>query len=233
VPATAFVDTVPGADAAESQGEREARRRRRRRGGRDRDEAREAAPVEGLNGNVAEPTEAVDAEAAVIEAEAAPVAGEAREGGRRRRGGRGRERREPVAGEEAAVDSAVELAGGEPLPRAATQQPAPTPTPAPVVAAPTPIPTPAAPPKVKPFVLPTDELRSVAEGAGLEWVNSDVEKIRAVQEAIANEPKPIHVPRERKPVAVIDEGPLVLIETRKDLSQFKLPFEAGSSQPSA
>ena len=43
--------------------------------------------------------------------------------------------------------------------------------------------------------------------------------------AMAAEPKPVHVPRERQPVVVIDEGPLVLVETRKDLSQFKLPFE--------
>jgi ribonuclease E len=35
----------------------------------------------------------------------------------------------------------------------------------------------------------------------------------------------VHVPRERKPVVVVDEGPLILVETRKDLSQVKLPFE--------
>jgi ribonuclease E len=33
------------------------------------------------------------------------------------------------------------------------------------------------------------------------------------------------MPRERKPVVLADEGPLVLVETRKDLSQFALPFE--------
>jgi ribonuclease E len=33
------------------------------------------------------------------------------------------------------------------------------------------------------------------------------------------------VPRERKPVVLPDDGPLVLVETRKDLSQFTLPFE--------
>ena len=38
-------------------------------------------------------------------------------------------------------------------------------------------------------------------------------------------PRPARVPRERKPVAAVDEGPLVLVETRKDLSQVKLPFE--------
>jgi ribonuclease E len=43
---------------------------------------------------------------------------------------------------------------------------------------------------------------------------------------MALEPKPIHVPREPKPVVAIDEGPLVLVETRKDLTQFKLPFES-------
>jgi ribonuclease E len=74
-------------------------------------------------------------------------------------------------------------------------------------------------------VLPLGTLEAVAEAAGLQWVNSDADKIRAVQEAMANEPQPVHIPRERKPLAVIDEGPLVLVETRKDLSQFKLPFE--------
>jgi ribonuclease E len=28
-----------------------------------------------------------------------------------------------------------------------------------------------------------------------------------------------------RPPVIIDEGPLVLVETRKDLSQMKLPFE--------
>ena len=84
------------------------------------------------------------------------------------------------------------------------------------------------------FELPTDELQAVASAAGLQWVNSDADKIRAVQEAMANEPKPVHVPREPKPVEVADEGPLVLVETRKDLSQFKLPFEtAAHAQPHA
>ena len=69
------------------------------------------------------------------------------------------------------------------------------------------------------------DLSAIAESAGLEWVNSDADKIRQVQAAIAAEPKPVHVPRERKPVVVVDEGPLVLVETRKDLSQVTLPFE--------
>ena len=85
-----------------------------------------------------------------------------------------------------------------------------------------------------PFVLPTDSLQAVAEAAGLQWVNSDADKIRAVQAAMADAPAPVHVPRERKPVEVGTDGPLVLVETRKDLSQIKLPFEtAQGSQPQA
>jgi ribonuclease E len=84
---------------------------------------------------------------------------------------------------------------------------------------------PAVPVRVEPFVLPTDTLAAVARDAGLEWVNSDVEKIRAVQQAMAAEPAPIRVPRERRPVVVVDDGPLVLVETRQDLAQLKLPFE--------
>jgi len=86
---------------------------------------------------------------------------------------------------------------------------------------------------VAPFVLPTDSLQAVAEAAGLQWVNSDAEKIRAAQAEMAAQPAPVHVPRERKPVQIDDAGPLVLVETRKDLSQIKLPFETQGSQPQA
>jgi len=46
-----------------------------------------------------------------------------------------------------------------------------------------------------------------------------------VQAAMAAEPKPAHVPRAPRPAVVIEDGPLVLVETKKDLSQLKLPFE--------
>ena len=42
-------------------------------------------------------------------------------------------------------------------------------------------------------------------------------QIAARRAAIAAEPKPVHVPRERPPLVILDEGPLVLVETRKDL----------------
>jgi ribonuclease E len=60
-------------------------------------------------------------------------------------------------------------------------------------------------------------MQAVAQSSGLEWVNSNPERIAAVQAAIAAEPKPVHVPRERPPLVILDEGPLVLVETRKDL----------------
>jgi ribonuclease E len=82
-------------------------------------------------------------------------------------------------------------------------------------------------------VLPVARLQAVADEAGLEWVNSDADKIRQVQQAMAAEPRPIHVPREPRPPVVIDEGPLVLVETRKDLSQLKLPFESEGAQARA
>jgi ribonuclease E len=83
---------------------------------------------------------------------------------------------------------------------------------------------PAGLPKVQKYELPMASLIQVAEGSGLQWVNSDPQKIAQVQAAIAAEPKPVHVPRERPPAVVFDEGPLILVETRKDLSEMKLPF---------
>jgi len=72
-------------------------------------------------------------------------------------------------------------------------------------------------PRIQAFTLPVADMQAVANGSGLEWVNSNPERIAAVQAAIAAEPKPVHVPRERKPLVIVDEGPLVLVETRKDL----------------
>ena len=67
------------------------------------------------------------------------------------------------------------------------------------------------------FQLKSTDMQAVAHGSGLEWVNSNPERVAAVQAAIAAEPKPVHIPRERPPVVVLDEGPLILVETRKDL----------------
>ncbi|WP_439113921.1 Rne/Rng family ribonuclease [Hydrogenophaga sp.] len=81
-------------------------------------------------------------------------------------------------------------------------------------------------PKVQAFELSLEALNQVAQGSGLEWVNSNADKVAQVQAAIAAEPKPIHVPREPKTMVLPDDGPLVLVETRKDLRNMPLPFEA-------
>jgi len=80
-------------------------------------------------------------------------------------------------------------------------------------------------PKVTPYSLPTDTLLGVAQESGLHWVNSDTAKVQAAQAAIAAEPKPIHVPRERPAAVSLDTGPLVLVETKRDLRNMTLPFE--------
>lgn len=73
------------------------------------------------------------------------------------------------------------------------------------------------------------DLQRIAEGSGLTWVNSDADKIRAAQAVMAAEPAPVHVPRQRPPLVAVDDGPLVLVETRKSLAQLKLPFDTGVS----
>ena len=80
-------------------------------------------------------------------------------------------------------------------------------------------------PKVQPFVLPLDALAQLAESSGLSWVNSDASKISAAQASIAALPTLIHVPRERAAPTVVEEGPLVLVETKRDLRNMTLPFE--------
>ncbi len=80
-------------------------------------------------------------------------------------------------------------------------------------------------PRVVSYTLPTEELLQVAQSSGLQWVNSDPERIAAAQAAIAAEPKPVHVPRLRPAAVSMDTGPLVLVETRRDLRDLVLPFE--------
>ena len=152
---------------------------------------------------------------------------------------------------EAPVAVAVAVASVAPVVPEAAPSPAKEPTPVAVTpaivsaAAPVPAPVPesmptpvaavtaaaksADMPSVQAFVLPLDELASVAQSSGLNWVNSDAAKIAAVQAAIAAEPKPVHVPRQRPAAPVLDEGPLVLVETQRDLRKVTMPFETNSS----
>ncbi|KQV47006.1 ribonuclease E [Pelomonas sp. Root1217] len=235
----AFVDSqaeaaLPPTGDTPAGEERQGRGRRRRRGGRERDDQT------GAEGTAEAGAEAPAEVVADAGAEATPpVEGDDAEGhGResRRRGGRNRNRNRR---EEGAVEGQEAAAGEEAASAAAPMQSsliedamanAAAPVQAPVAAAPAPVaapaPAPAPAPVVEAFELPMGELQAIAEGAGLQWVNSDADKIAAVQAAIAAEPAPAPLGREPAAVAVVDEGPLVLVETRKDLSQVKLPFEA-------
>jgi ribonuclease E len=164
---------------------------------------------------------------------------------RRRRGGRGRNRgeagpAEPGApGEESSDELETDLGPDtEPSPDAAAAAAEHAPSRSGVeparVAAPVPQPPqarepivvrPAALPRAEPYRLPITELNAVAASAGLEWVHSDAQKVQAVQAEIAATPAPARVPRAPKPPVVVDDGPLILVETKKDLAQIRLPFD--------
>ncbi|MDG0855339.1 Rne/Rng family ribonuclease [Roseateles puraquae] len=239
----AFVDSqaegaLPPTGDVPAGEERQGRGRRRRRGGRDRDDQAVSTDTPADSADAPATDAAVDAGAdAAAPAEGDDTAeGPAREG--RRRGGRGRNRNRR---EEGAAEASTEASTDAEAP-APTDAAAPAPVqaslieeamaaaaPAPVaasVAAPVAAPAPAPAPVIQAFTLPIDDLQAIAAGAGLQWVNSDADKIAAAQAAIAAEPALAPLGREPAPVVVIDEGPLVLVETRKDLSQVKLPFEA-------
>jgi len=219
--AEAVADGEASGDAVRAEGGEPGEGRRRGRGGRDRNR-RERSPEAGVDvanaesegltqGGAlaaaafreAEPAAVVPAAAAfTTELPATPTPPQAEPA-----------ESTPIA--HVAAESAPAVAA--PVASASVAAPASSPM-QPVALAPAAAPAPA-------FVLPLDSLQAVAESAGLQWINSDAEKIRAVQDAMAAEPASAHVPRERKAAAVVDEGPLVLVETRKDLSQIKLPFE--------
>jgi ribonuclease E len=80
-------------------------------------------------------------------------------------------------------------------------------------------------PKITAYDLPIAQLHDVAQSSGLQWVNSNPERVAQIQAAIAAEPRPIHIPRERPAPVVLDEGPLILVETKRDLGQLHMPFE--------
>lgn len=210
---------VETSEAGEARAPRERRGRDRygrdRRQGGQREDGDASAPSSDA-GNTGDAAEAVASEAPVRSYFTQPAAATAA----------------PVTAEEAAPAEAPaaperreRAERSERAPRRASESTAAN---AAAVAAPV-APAPAAPkgmPKVQPFELPLSDLDAVARASGLEWVNSDAAKVAQVQAAIAAEPRPVHVPREPKPPVVIDEGPLILVETRKDLREMTLPFEA-------
>jgi ribonuclease E len=208
----AFVDTLPGqqAEAAAESGERDATRRRRRRGGRGR--GRDEASAEGVTAMID------DSQGTEQAVDSAPTAAESMMTETRRVVEAMSAEPHPVEAEIETVPAPMQAPAQARLMPAVPEMVPAAPAAAVTLVEPTPVTT--------PYQLPTDTLASLASGAGLQWINSDAEKIRAVQEAMANEPKPIHVPRQPRPRAAVDDGPLVLVETKKDLSQVRLPFDA-------
>ncbi|HVK33081.1 MAG TPA: hypothetical protein VM845_11320 [Burkholderiaceae bacterium] len=204
-----LADTVPLGDAAVASaapdgadtGDREGARRRRRRGGRGRNRG-DGAPGSDLQNGVDEGVAEEGAEAAD---ESTAMVGD-------------------VHAAEAVVSPSAEPA----------REAEPTPDPAPVAArpkaiappAPEPIVVPRVATRAEPYALPIDALNEVASAAGLEWVHSDGEKVRAAQAAMAAEVAAPRVPRQPKPPVALDDGPLILVETKKDLSQIRLPFDS-------
>lgn len=191
---------------------------------RPQDAIAEQLPVEALNGGDTQP---------MAENRAEGEANGQRERRSRDRYGRDRrERGERGERHERHERPAQEAASGEVAADSAVAPVAAAPRPEPRANAAAPAAAAVVPglPRVQPYALPLSELNAVASSSGLQWVNSDADKIAAVQAAIAAEPKPVHVPRERPAPVVIDEGPLILVETRKDLREMKLPFEQTPAQ---
>ncbi|MCY4753388.1 Rne/Rng family ribonuclease [Pelomonas aquatica] len=229
----AFVDSqadaaLPPTGDTPAGEERQGRGRRRRRGGRDRDDRANAPEGTEAAEGLVDAAAPVEGEGTVAEA-AAPESddvgeGHDREPRRRRRGGRGRREEAGVDGQEGsseAIAAPADAATPQPVQGSLIEE-AMSQAPAPVAAEPVAAPAPVG----EAFKLPMDELNAIASAAGLSWVNSDADKIAAARAAIAAEPAPAALGREPAAIVVIDEGPLVLVETRKDLSQVKLPFEA-------
>jgi ribonuclease E len=204
-------------DAAVSNVEKSERPRRR-----DRSEGREARRPRAGDAST-QTTPAPEAEPSATSQSQAPEAAVDMERVEERRDRRsrdryGRERRErqdsqsvtalQQSGEQEVVTTAPEAEQAPKSEQAAKVNPASTSAP----------PVKVGMPKVTHFELPVQQLEQIAQSSGLSWVNSNPERIAQVQQLIAAEPKPVHVPRVRPPAVVLDEGPLILVETRKDLS---------------
>ena len=79
-------------------------------------------------------------------------------------------------------------------------------------------------PSIASYDLPVESLISLTQSSNLQWVQSDPIKVAQIKASIANEPRAVRVPRLRPAPVELHEGPLVLVETKKNLSQLNLPF---------
>jgi len=229
--ALADTQTQP-TDSADNTAERPARqtrergdgrRGRGRRGERPANGTQESLPMsdEHASDLAASHTAAPTPEPAAEQHSQNPVqeqTGERRERRGRERPGRERQARSHQEGDAYGRSTSAEPSTQVSTVDAAAHSPAVAPAAATAVAAPS-------MPKITAYDLPIAQLHDVAQSSGLQWVNSNPERVAQIQAAIAAEPRPIHIPRERPAPVVLDEGPLILVETKRDLGQLHMPFE--------
>jgi ribonuclease E len=133
---------------------------------------------------------------------------------------------EPVAvqtaPEEVAAPAPEEVVAPAPAPApepvAAAPAPEPVaaaPAPEPVAAAPAPEPVAAAPVAAAPAPAASGDLKELLGSAGLTLAATDPEKLRKAQEAAANAPAPVRVPRQRKPLPPQADEPLIQVDTTR------------------
>ncbi|MFM8625294.1 MAG: ribonuclease E/G [Betaproteobacteria bacterium] len=202
-----------GGESTSARGEGEGRRERGERPRRERGER--SLPSEG------DGSEVKVAPSATEDTASAPLAQEDLSPQRRSRDRQGRDRRErgprPEPSTAAPQATEPELAQ-QPSPEPPRSEPANANASRPGL------------PRVQTYELPLNDLMAVASSSGLQWIHSQPEKVAQAQAAIAAEPKPAHIPRERPALTQIDEGPLILVETRRDLRDLSLPFESNEAQ---
>lgn len=223
--------SAEGGPGTENAGERRERRSRDRYG-RDRRERNQESRQDSASEEVTNPVAAASSDAAVTAQEAPdrPAARSYFERAQTSAAVAEAEPATPLAPAPALVESpenASAVRATDPSVSPSSQDPVAAmalAAPAPSEQLPEPTPAPKALPVAVTFSLPVDHLQQVAQSSGLNWVNSDPAKVAAVQAAIAAEPQAVRVPRERPPAVVLNEGPLVLVETRKDLNTLKVPF---------
>jgi ribonuclease E len=189
---------VAPAVAAEGGEERRGRRRRRRRRGGGRDAAAgAAAATTGLEGDAEAGDEVEDADEAADAAAPQPVA-------------------EPPRPRDEALHVDARVPAGAAAPAAAApiaMAPAAVPR-APVAPATVSVPA-SKPPVAEPAPLPVDELLPVLEGAGLQLVQTEADKLAQAQIRMQAQPRPVHAPRLRPHLPAPDESELVQVETRR------------------
>jgi ribonuclease E len=124
----------------------------------------------------------------------------------------------PAPVETAAPAAVVEAPAAQPAPQAEIVEPQPVVAavaPAVEPAAIEPAPVAVAPQTPRNGGVAEEALKPVLEQAGLVWVNTDADKLRAAQEAAAQAAKPVRVGRERKALPPVETAPMQMVETGK------------------